>query len=350
LSFLCFFSPASALCAVFAAARDCLRSRASLQIEVLALRHQLNVLERSVKRPQLIASDRFFWACLAATWRNWRSALIIVKPETVIGWHRKGFRLFWSWKSRHGRRGRPSVAVETRQLIRRMSRDNPLWGAPRIHGELLKLGIDIGETSVSKYMVRRAKPPSQRWRTFLENHLKSVVSIDFFTVPTIRFQVLYVFLVLAHDRRRILHFAVTAHPTAAWTAQQLREAFPWDSAPRFLLRDRDRIFGSDFTKQVEELGIEEVLGVPGAPQQRAYIERVIGTIRRECLDHLIVFDEGSLLRHLKSFLAYYHETRTHLSLEKDTPSHRPVQESASGGVVAIPQVGGLHHRYERRAA
>jgi transposase InsO family protein len=169
----------------------------------------------------------------------------------------------------------------------------------------------------------------------LENHWKSVVSIDFFTVPTLRFQILYVFLVLAHDRRRILHFGVTAHPTAAWMAQQLREAFPWDSAPRFLLRDRDRIFGCDFTKQVEELGIEEVLGVPGAPQQRAYIERVIGTIRRECLDHLIVFDEGSLLRHLKSFLAYYHETGTHLSLEKDTPSHRPVQESASGGVVAI---------------
>jgi transposase InsO family protein len=231
-----------------------------------------------------------------------------------------------------------------------MSRDNPLWGAPRIHGELLKLGNDIGQTSVSKYMVRGSKPPSQTWRTFLENHLKSVVSIDFFTVPTVRFEILYVFLVLAHDRRRILHFGVTAHPTAEWTAQQLREAFPWDSAPRFLLRDRDRIFGSDFTKQVEELGIEEVLGVPGAPQRRAYIERVIGTIRRDCLDHLIVFDEASLLRHLKCFLTYYHETRTHLSLEKDTPSHRPVQEATSGGVVAIPQVGGLHHRYERRAA
>ncbi|HKE29710.1 MAG TPA: integrase core domain-containing protein [Bryobacteraceae bacterium] len=230
-----------------------------------------------------------------------------------------------------------------------MSRDNPLWGAPRIHGELFKLGIDIGETSVSKYMVRRAKPPSQTWRTFLENHLRSVVSIDFFTVPTVRFQILSVFLVLAHDRRRILHFGITAHPTAEWTAQQLREAFPWDSAPRFLLRDRDRIFGSDLTKQVEELGIEEQLGVPGAPQQRAYIERVIGTIRRACLDHLIVLDEGSLLRHLKSFVTYYHETLTHLSLEKDTPSQRPVQEPASGAVVSIPQVGGLHHRYERRS-
>jgi putative transposase len=228
--------------AILAAAQDCLRRRASLQIEVLALRHQLNVLRRSAKRPKLTASDRFFWACLAATWRSWRSALIIVKPETVIGWHRKGFRLFWRWKSRPGRSGRPKVAVETRKLIRQMSRENPLWGAPRIHGELLKLGIDIGETSVGKYMARERKPPSQTWSTFLENHLKSIVSVDFFTVPTVRFQVLYVFLVLAHDRRRILHFAVTAHPTGEWTGQQLREAFPWDSAPSFLLRDRDGIF------------------------------------------------------------------------------------------------------------
>jgi putative transposase len=169
-------------------------------------------------------------------------------------------------------------------------------------------------------------------------------------VPTIRFQILYVFLVLAHDRRRILHVAVTAHPTAEWTAQQLREAFPWGTAPQYLLRDRDRIFGREFAEQLRDMGISEVLGAPRVPQQRAYIERVIGTIRRECLDHLIVFDEVSLLRHLKAFLTYYHETRTHLSLEKDTPMHRSVQELSSGGVVAIPQVGGLHHRYERRAA
>jgi transposase InsO family protein len=276
--------------------------------------------------------------------------MIIVKPETVIGWHRKGFRLFWRWKSRHGRSGRPSITVETRELIRKMSRDNPLWGAPRIHGELLKLGIDIGETSVSKYMARDRKPPLQTWRTFLENHCKTMVSVDFFTVPTIRFQVLYVFLVLAHDRRRILHFAVTAHPTAEWTAQQLREAFPWDSAPRFLLRDRDRIFGADFTRQVKDFSIQEVLGAPRAPRQRAYIERVIGTIRRECLDHMMVFNEASLRRQLKLFLEYYHVWRTHLSLEKDTPESRPVQLPEAGRVVAVPQVSGLHHRYERRAA
>jgi len=274
------------LSALLAAVFASFRSRTALQLEILALRHQLGVLQRSVKRPKLIPADRWLWACLCAVWSDWQSSVFIVRAGTVIGWHRKGFRLFWAWKVRHGKPGRPAVPKEVRALIRTMSRENSLWGAPRIHGELLKLGIEIGETSVGKYMVRGRKP-SQTWRTFLENHLKTMVSVDFFTVPTIRFQVLYVFLVLAHDRRRILHFGVTAHPTAEWTAQQLREAFPWGSAPRFLLRDRDRIFGSDFTKQLEEFGIEEVLGAPGVPQQRAYIERVIGTIRRECLDHAV---------------------------------------------------------------
>jgi len=231
-----------------------------------------------------------------------------------------------------------------------MSRENPLWGAPRIHGELLKLGIDIGETSVGKYIVRRRNPPSQNWRTFLENHVKTMVSVDFFTVPTIRFQVLYVFLVLAHDRRRILHFNVTAHPTAEWTAQQLREAFPFEQIPRYLLRDRDRIFSDEFTKDVKAMGIKEVLSAPRSPWQRAYVERVIGTLRRECLDHVIVFHEASLYQHVKAFLEYYHETRTHLSLEKDPPEPRPVHPLELGAVVAIPQAGGLHHRYKRRAA
>jgi transposase InsO family protein len=326
------------------------KSRATLQLENLALRHQLGVLRRSVKRPKLTSADRLLWAWLCEVWIDWRSSLVIVKPETVIGWHRQGFRLFWTWKVRRGQPGRPPVSSEIRRLIRQISRENPLWGAPRIHGELLKLGVDIGETSVSKYMVRRRNPPSQTWRTFLENHLKSTVSIDFCTVPTIRFQVLYVFLVLAHDRRRIVHFNVTAHPTAEWTAQQLREAFPFEQVPKYLLRDRDGIFGADFTKQVEDLSIEEVLSAPRAPWQRAYIERVIGSIRRECLDHVIVFNEASLYRHVKSFVNYYHESRTHLSLEKDAPGRRPVQPPESGRVIALPQVGGLHHRYERRAA
>jgi len=184
----------------------------------------------------------------------------------------------------------------------------------------------------------------------VEHHVKILVSVDFFTVPTIRFQVLFVFLVLAHERRRILHFGVTAHPTAEWTAQQLRDAFPWDTAPCYLLRDRDRIFGDEFTKQVKDMGIQQVLSAPRSPWQRAYIERMIGTLRRECLDHLIVFHEASLYRHVQRSLAYYHESRTHLSLAKDTPEPRPVHPAERGAVVAIPQVGGLHHRYERRAA
>ena len=251
---------------------------------------------------------------------------------------------------RHGQQGRPVISRELRDLIRKMCRENPSWGAPRIHGELLKLGIDIAESSVSKYMVRNRKPPSQTWRTFLENHVQQLVSLDFFTVPTIRFQVLYVFLVLAHDRRRILHFNVTAHPTAEWTGQQLREAFPFAQLPRYLPRDRDTIFGADFREQVRDMGICEVLSAARSRWQRAYIERVIGSIRHECLDHVIVLHESALRRTLKSYFEYYHRSRTHLSLGKDSPEPRAIQSPEMGSVVAMAQVGGLHHRYERRAA
>ena len=327
------------------------RSCAALEFENLALRHQIGVLRRSSrKRPKLIVVDRLLWVWLSRIWSDWRSALAIVEPETVVAWHRRGFRVFWTWKVRHGHPGRPIISREVRDLIRKMCRENPCWGAPRIHGELLKLGINIGESSVSKYMVRSGKPPSQTWRTFLENHAQQLVSIDFFTVPTIRFQVLYVFLVLAHDRRRILHFNVTAHPTAEWTGQQLREAFPFDQLPRYLLRDRDRIFGDDFRKQVRDMGICEVLSAPRSSWQRAYVERVIGSIRRACLDHVIVFDENSLRRTLHSYFDYYHRSRTHLSLGKDSPEPRAIQPPEMGSVVGLPQVGGLHHRYERRAA
>ena len=314
------------------------------------MRQQIGVLQRSVKRPKLTKADRLFWAWLCCVWRDWGSGIHIMKASTVVGGHRKGFRLFWTWKIRRGTPGRPVVSKEVRELIRMMSRENPIWGAPKIHGELLKLGIEIGETSVSKYMVRRRRPPSQTWRTFLENHVKSMVSIDFFTVPTIGFQVLYVFLILAHERRRIVHFGVTAHPTAEWTAQQLCEAFRWESAPRYLLRDRDRIFGKEFVDQVKAMGIKQVLSAPGSPWQRAYVERVIGTIRRECLDHMIVVNERCLYRHLKSFVDYYHRSRTHLALEKDSPEPRPIQPPDAGRIISIPEVGGLHHRYERRAA
>ena len=259
-------------------------SRAALQLENLALRHQIGVLQRSArKRPRLTPMDRLLRVWLSRIWSDWRAALAIVKPETVVAWHRKSFRLFWTWKIRRGQPGRPTVPREGRELIRTMCRENPSWGAPRIHGELLKLGIDIGESSITKYMVRCRKPPSQTWRAFLENHAQQMVSIDFFTVPTIRFQVPYVFLVLAHDRRRILHFNVTAHPTAAWAGQQLQEAFPFDQLPRYLLRDRDAIFGDEFRGKVRDMGIQELLSTPRSPWQRAYVERLpAARVPRSC--------------------------------------------------------------------
>jgi len=336
---------------VLGALTSMLKTSAQLRLENLALRQQLTVLRRSApKRLKLTPADRIFWVWLRRVWSDWQSALMIVKAETVVAWHRKGFRLFWTWKIGRGKLGRPSVPQEVRDLIRMMSRNNPRWGAPRIHGELLKLGIEITEPTVAKYMVRHRRPPSQTWRTFLDNHLRSLVSVDFFTVPTVRFQVLYVFLVLAHDRRRILQFGVTAHPTAEWTAQQLREAFPWDSAPRYLLRDRDQIFGKEFVDQVKAMGIKQVLSAPRAPWQRAYVERLIGSIRRECLDHVIVCGERSLRRTLTAYCAYYHRWRTHLSLGKDAPQSRRIQPPAEGAVVELREVGGLHHHYERRAA
>ena len=231
-----------------------------------------------------------------------------------------------------------------------MSSANVLWGAPRLQGELLKLGIEVSQATVAKYMVRHRKPPSQTWRTFLENHVKQLVSVDFFVVPTVSFRILYVFIILAHERRRVVHFNVTEHPTADWTAAQLMQAFPWDTAPRYLLRDRDRIYGDAFRKQAASMEIAEVLTAPRSPWQSPYVERLIGSIRRECLDHVIVLDEFSLRRQIASYLDYYHGSRSHLSLGKDAPDGRAVEPPELGGIVAVPKVGGIHHRYERRAA
>ena len=322
-----------------------------MHLEILALRHQLAVLQRRTnKSPSLRTADRLLWVMLSRLWAQWRTALVIVKPETVIGWQRKGFRRYWSWKSRAGKSGRPCVRPEIRELIRQMSSANPLWGAARIHGELLKLGIEISQATVAKYMVRQRKPPSQTWRTFLENHVKQLVAIDFLVVPTVSFRLLFVFVVLAHQRRHAIHFNVTAHPTAEWTGQQIPEAFPWDSAPRYLLHDRDAIYGEAFRQRVSEMGIQEVLTAPRSPWQNAYAERFIGSLRRECLDHIIVFSESSLRRILKAYFEYYEHSRTHLAIEKDAPEPRAIQLPEVGGVVELPQVGGLHHRYERRAA
>ena len=250
-----------------------------MQIEILALRHQLAVLQRQKKRVSLGAADRLLWVLLSRIWNQWRSALVVVKPETVIAWHRKGFRLYWRWKSRAGKCGRPCVCRETRELICQMSKANPLWGAPRIHGELLKLGIEVSQASVARYMSRQGRPPSQTWRTFLENHVQQIVATDFLVVRTVSFRMLFVFVVLGHHRRRAIHFNVTAHPTAEWTARQIAEAFPWDSAPRYLLPDRDCIYGAAFHQRVGEMGMLEVLTAPRSPWQNAYAERLIGSLR-----------------------------------------------------------------------
>jgi transposase InsO family protein len=266
--------------------------RLSLAAENLALRQQLAVYKQSVKRPKLRHRDRVFWVLLSRLWSNWRSALAIVQPETVIQWHRQGFKLYWRWKSRGGKPGRPCIQAELRTLIRRMSRENPLWGAPRILSELLLLGYHAAEGTVAKYMVRIRKPPSQTWRTFLANHVPDIAACDFCTVPTVTFRVLYVFIVLRHDRREVVHFNVTSHPYAEWTAEQVVNAFPYEEAPRFLLRDRDDIYGKYFQKRVTDMGIEEVLIAPRSPWQNPYCERLIGSIRREVLDHVIVLNEA----------------------------------------------------------
>ena len=275
-------------------------------------------------------------------------ALVIVKPETVIAWHRRGFRLFWTWKSRR-RTGRPTVPRDVRTLIRTMSEANPLWGAPRIHGELLKLGIEVCQATVAKYMVRNGQPPSQTWRTFLANHAGQAVAADFFVVPTVTCRLLFVLVLLAHERRRVVHVTVTDHPTAAWTAQQLREAFPCNEAPRYLLRDRDHAFNA-WANTATAMDIHQILTAPRSPWQNPYAERLIGSIRRECPDHVIVLGERHLRGVLAAYIAYYHEWRSHLSLEKDAPVPRAAQPPACGTVVQVPHVGGVHHHYERRVA
>ena len=282
-----------------------LKLRSELALENLALRQQLAVLNRRYRRPKLRKLDRVFWLLLSRSWERWKQTLVIVKPETVLRWHRKRFASYWTRISGKNGPGRPGKDREIRDLIRKMAESNPLWGAPRLHGELLKLGIDISERTVSRWMPRKTKPPSQNWRAFLDNHVGELVSIDFLTVPTVTFRALFVLIVLAHDRRRMVHFNVTEHPTAEWTARQMVEAFCCGESPRYLIRDRDGVFGLLFRDQVKALDMEEVVIAPHSPWQSPYVERVIGTLRRECLDHVIVLREAHLRRILRSYLSYY---------------------------------------------
>ena len=321
--------------------------RTRLALENLALRQQLDVYQRTSKRPNLNDGDRLFWTMACEFLENWKEHLVIVKPDTVVRWHRHGFRYFWRWKSR-SKPGRPKLDAEVIALIKRMSKENPLWGAPRIRAELALLGHDVAESTVAKYMVRTLDPKRQQtWRTFLRNHLDVSAGCDFFTVPTLTFKLLYVLVVLSHDRRRILHFNVTEHPTAEWTAQQLTEAFPGDErVPRFLHRDRDAIYGDVVRRRIEAIGMEEVVSAKQSPWQNPYAERVIGSIRRECTDHLVPLNEAHLRKILGEYVAYYNTARCHQSLDGNSPEPRPV-EDGDGSVIAIPRVGGLHYEYRR---
>ena len=324
---------------------DLIRSRVMLEAEIWTLRQQINVLRRTApKKLCFCAVDRMIFVGLYRLFPKICDALAIVKPDTLVRWHRAGFRSYWRWKSRR-RGGRPIVPVEIRRLIREMSLANPLWGAPRIHGELLKLGIDIGQTSVAKYMARRRGPPSQGWKTFLNNHAEGIAAMDLFVVPTISFRLLYGLLIMGHGRRQILWFGVTSHPTAEWMANQLTEACGWEQAPRYLIRDRDRVFGELFVRRLRSMGIRDRPTSPRSPWQNGFAERLIGSIRRECLDHVVVFGERHLRHILLSYMKYYNEVRTHLSLEKDTPVSRAVERT--GHLLCRPVLGGLHHQYIR---
>ena len=327
-----------------------LRSRCLLALQVLALHHQVAVYKHSISRPKLRPSDRLLWVWLSRLWPGWQQVLEFVQPRTMIAWQKKRFREHWRLLSQRGTLGRPTVAKEIRTLIRAMSRANPTWGSPRIVGELRKLGIEVAKSTVEKYRVQPHKPPSPTWKTFLKTHVKDLVALDFFVVPTVTYKVLFVLVIIAHERRRIVHMTVTEHPTAQWTAQQVVEAFPWDEAPRYLLRDRDGIYGEAFRQRVRNMGMEEVLIAPQSPWQNPYVERLIGSIRRECLDHIVVLNERHLKRLLTEYMSYYHRFRTHLSLAMDCPEPRPVEPPECGEMVATPEVGGLHHHYERRAA
>jgi putative transposase len=344
----------SVVLGVFAAVRAFFRSRAETALEVLALRQQVAVLKRKRPRPPLSSLDRLFWTVLRQTWARWRDVLVIVKPETVVGWHRAGFRLYWRWKSRP-RGGRPRVAEEIRVLIRRLAQENPGWGAPKIHGELQKLGFVLCERTVARYLrrIERRSDPSRRWLAFLRNHREAIVAFDLFTVPTLAFQVLYCFFVIEHARRRILHFNVTRHPSADWVVQQLREAFPEAAPYRYAILDRDSIFDAEVVAFLKATGLKPKRTSVQAPWQNGIAERWIGSCRREILDHVIALNEEHLRRLMCDYIRYHHEDRIHDSLEKDAPNRRPVEPklATDATVISRPRLGGLHHRYAwRRAA
>ena len=326
------------------------RSREELLLENLALRQQLLALHAKRPRPRLSSVDRLFWVVLRKVWSGWKRSLILVTPETVVRWHRTGFRLYWSWISRARKVvGRKPISSEVRELIFRMVVENPTWGAPRIHGELLKLGFDISERTVSRWVKRatRNPDPARRWLVFLRNHREAIAAMDFFTVPTLTFGVLYCFFVIGHDRRKIVHYNVTRQPIAFWIVLQLREAWGFEQPHRFLIFDRDAKFSVEVISTVKQNCMEPIRTAFRSPWQNGIAERWVGTVRRDLLDHLIVLNRRHLRRLLKEYLRYYHEDRTHLGPGKDTPDGRvaaPVPPRANQ-IISLPRLGGLHHRY-----
>ena len=329
--------------------------RSDLLIENLALRQQLAVLQRSNHRPALHPCHRAFWVLLSRIWPRWKDACLLVKPATVMAWHRAGFRIFWRWKS--NRPGRRRTRKELLDLIRTMAGANPTWGAPRIHGELLKLGFTISERTVSRFMPKLIPGGQdllkrrQNWKTFLQNHREVLAAMDFLVVSSWRFEPLYILVILDHGRRIVRHFNVTAHPTAEWVKQQLREAFPFDGHARYLIFDRDTIFGG-LKPFLKAMGIHPKITAFHSPWQNGAVERMHQTLRRDLLDHVIALDEGHLRRLIKEYLRHYHEDRTHLGLGKDSPRGRPkeIRPNSTARVVALPRCGGLHHRYGWREA
>jgi transposase InsO family protein len=322
-------------------------------LEILALRQQVAVLKRKRPRPSLNRLDRFFWTTLRHIWPRWSDVRVIVKPETVVGWHRAGFRLYWRWRSR-SRGGRPRVSEEVRTLIRRMAAENAGWGAPKIHGELLKLGFEVSERTVARYL-RRLRPrgdPAKRWLAFLANHREVIVAFDFFTVPTLTFQLLYCFFVIEHGRRRVVHFNVTRHPTADWVMQQLREAFPEAGPYRYAILDHDSKFDGDVMAFLKATGLSPKRTSVQAPWQNGIAERWVGSCRREILDHIIALNEQHIRRLIRDYVNYHQDDRIHDSLDKDTPNRRPVDSkpSSAATVISSARLGGLHHRYRWREA
>src|SRR6267142_1778826 len=333
------------LCFVLGILASPFKSKIRLAAENAALRHQLIVLRRKLRgRVKLANSDRWFLVQLYRWCPSILKVLTIIRPETLVRWHRAGFRSYWRWKSR-SLGGRPQIDADLRALIRRMSIENSLWGAPRIHGELLKLGFEVAQSSVAKYMVKRRGPPSQRWQTFLRNHAPDIAAMDLFVVPTIGFKLLYGFVIIRLDRRDVVWINVTTNPTADWIARQITEAFPWNEAPRDMIRDRDRIYGTVVTRRLRAMGIRDKPIAPASPWQNGFAERLIGSLRRECLDPIIVLGEEHLRRILKNYAAYYNGVRTHRALQKDAPVSRPVQQS--GAIISHAILGGLHHQYVR---